>query len=358
MNKPWALVRLLGVCLVASCAPLGEDAIRQLAQESPSIRPLAESLAEADGGRVSSLDNEHFLAEVSGRTLSREQFVSTLSTHCQSAHGGSLKTDRDTFRLAREDIRDYQLETIAGRNGPITAYLGDALSRTLNSDINRSVRELDRMASDKRDTELHRQATLVCAGYGNNGLLDIHYLVNYLTEDGDGGGDVLWAVATRSAFADDLKRQREMAETAAGRAMSEDRDAVALYRGGANRGDLALEASLSRPGSYGYEFRMEIMLVNNGLEHAAVDPIPGAFRAADGNLWSADHDGYINKGDNNCRRLGQREVQVPAGGRCHARFWMTINGFDMPNMLLESRLLGQDVEFAPRTRYQERLTER
>lgn len=358
MKKLRARLRMLPVVLLAGCAPLGDDAIRQLAQESPSIRPLAESLAEADGGRVNSLDNEHFLAEVSSRTMSREQFVSTLSTHCRSAHGGSLKTDRDTFKLARDDIREYQLQTLAGRDSPITTYLRDALSRTLNSDINRSVRELDRMASDKRDSKLHRQATLVCVGYGDNGLLNIYYLVNYLTENEGGSGDVLWAVATESAYEDAIKHHREMAEIAAGRAMSEDRDTVALYRGGANNGDLALEASLSRPGSYGYEFRMDVLLVNNGLEPAAVDPVPGAFRAADGTLWSANHDGYINKGDNNCRRLGRREVQVPAGGRCHARFWVTMNGFDMPNMLLESSLLGQNVEFAPRTRFQERVTER
>ena len=70
---------LLAAVLLAGCAPLSDDAIRQLARESSSIRTLAESLAQADGGRVNSLDNDRFLAEVSTDTLSREQFVSTLA---------------------------------------------------------------------------------------------------------------------------------------------------------------------------------------------------------------------------------------------------------------------------------------
>lgn len=357
MNRSTFRFWVLSVVLVAGCAPLSEQAIRDLARESNSIRPLAESLAQADGGSVSSLDNDRFLAEVSADTLARDQFVETLSTQCQRAYGGSLKTSGDQFRLAPEDIREHQLRALAGRDGPITLYLGDALSRTLNSDINAAIRRLQDKAEEERDERLHRQAALVCTSYGDNGLLRIHHLVSYLTRDSAGQGDALWAVATESAFEEAIQDELDRAETAAGRSMSEDRDTVAHYKALKNAGELVIQAKLSRPGVYGDQFRMEVTLDNHTAEPVNVDPVPPGLRSAAGQSWSTAHDGWIREGDNLCRRLEGTQVQVPGGQECTARFWLLVGGFRMPNMLMEADVAGSTLEMRPVTEFEVRRNE-
>lgn len=342
--------------LVAGCAPLSEEAIRDLARNSSSIRTLSESLAQADGGAVRSLDNDHFLAEVSTDTLSRKQFVETLDTHCSRAHGGGLKTTQENFRLASEDIRDHQLRSIAGEGGPITLYLGDALSRTLNSDVNAAVRDIQDKAEEERDNRLHRQATVACTSYGNNGLLRIHYLVGYLTPDSAGHEDPVWAVATKSAFDGATERALEKAETAAGRAMSEDRDTVAHYKALKNAGEVVVRTQLSRPGAYGDQFRMDVTLDNHTAKPINLDPVPDMLKSATGQSWSTAHDGWIRKEEDgqHCRRLEGNKVQVPGGQQCKARFWLLIGGFRMPNMLMEARMAGTQLEMRPVTKFEVR----
>jgi hypothetical protein len=352
---------LLAAVLLAGCAPLSDDAIRQLARESSSIRTLAESLAQADGGRVNSLDNDRFLAEVSTDTLSREQFVSTLDTHCDRAHGGTLKTSNDSFRLAPEDIRRHQLEQLAGTRGPITLYLRNALSRTLNSDVNRILRDLQDEAEADRERTLYRQASVLCTGYGSNGLLQIHYLVNYLTRDDAGHGDALWGVATESAFTDSIQSALARAETSAGRAMSEERDTVAHYKGLKDAGRLSIRASMSRPGVYGDQYRMEVELDNRTAEPVNVDPVPAVFKSAAGQSWSAAHDGWIREKAGgeapHCRRMEGKQVQVPGGQVCAARFWLVIGGFPTPNMILSAELVDEKMELRPVTEFEVRQAE-
>ena len=348
---------VLSVVLVAGCAPLSEEAIRDLARNTASIRPLAESLAQADGGAVSSLDNDRFLAEVSADTLSRDQFVETLSTQCQRAYGGSLKTSSDQFRLAPEDIHEHQLRALAGRDGPITLYLGDALSRTLNSDINSAIRRLQDKAEEQRSERLYRQAALVCTSYGDNGLLRIHHLVSYLTKNSAGQGDAVWAVATGSALDEAIQDALERAETAAGRDMSEERDRVAHYKALKNAGELVIQAGLSRPRVYGEQFRMEVTLDNHTAEPVNVDPVPPLLRSAAGQSWSTDHDGWIREGENHCRRLEGTKVQVPGGQACKARFWLRVGAFRMPNMLMEANVAGSTLEMRPVTEFEVRRNE-
>jgi len=354
MNRSIVLFWVLSAILVSGCAPLSDQAIRDLARESNSIRPLAESLAQADGGSVNSLDNDRFLAEVSADTLSRDQFVETLSTQCQRAHGGSLKTSGDQFRLAPEDIPRHKLRALAGRDGPITLYLGDALSRTLNSDINGAIRRLQGQAEEQRGERLYRQAALVCTSYGDNGLLRIHHLVSYLTPNSAGQGDALWAVATESAFEEPIQKALERAETAAGRSMSKERDNVARYKALKNAGKLVIRAELSRPGVYGEQFRMEVTLDNHTSGPVNVDPVPPILRSGAGQSWSTDHDGWIREGENECRRLEGTKVQVPGGQQCTARFWLLVGGFRMPNMLLEASVAGSTLELRPVTEFQVR----
>lgn len=354
MNKSLFRCWIAAVVLAAGCAPLSDQAIRDLARDADSIRPLTESLAQADGGAVNSLDNDRFLAEVSADTLSREQFVETLSTQCQRAYGGSLKTSSDQFRLAVKDIRPHQLRALAGRDGPITLYLGDALSRTLNSEVNAAARKLQDKAEEKRGERLYRQATLACTRYGDNGLLEIHHMVSYLTPDSAGQGDALWAVATASAFNDAIQQALGQAETAAGRAMSNDRDSVAHYKGLNNAGELVIQAELSRPGAYGDQFRMDVSLDNHTAEPVSVDTVPPVLRAAAGQSWSTALDGWIREGENNCRRLEGKRVQVPGGQQCTARFWLLVGGFPMPNMIMETELAGNTLELRPVTEFQVR----
>jgi hypothetical protein len=357
MNRSIALFCVAFAVLVSACAPLSEQAIRDLARESNSIRPLAESLAQADGGAVHSLDNDRFLAEVSADTLSREQFVQTLSTQCQRAHGGELKTSSEQFRLAPEDIREHQLRALAGRDGPITLYLGDALSRTLNSDINAAIRRLQDKAEEQRGERLYRQAALVCTSYGDNGLLRIHHLVSYLTKNSAGQGDAIWAVATESAFEEAIQDELDRAETAAGRSMSKERDNVAHYKALKNAGELVIQAELSRPGVYGDQFRMDVTLDNHTAEPVNVDPVPSILRSGAGQSWSTDHDGWIREGENHCRRLEGTRVQVPGGQECTARFWLLVGGFRMPNMLIEANLAGSTLELRPVTEFEVRRNE-
>ncbi len=357
MKKSLFRCWLLAVVLAAGCAPLSDQAIRDLARNTSSIRPLTESLAQADGGAVKSLDNDRFLAEVSADTLSREQFVQTLSTQCQRAYGGSLKTSSDQFRLAADNIRQHQLRALAGRDGPITLYLSDALSRTLNSEVNAAARKLQDKAEEKRGERLYRQATLACTRYGDNGLLQIPHMVSYLTPDSAGQGNALWAVATGSAFSEAIQQALERAETAAGRAMSDDRDSVARYKGLKNAGELVIEAELSRPGAYGEQFRMDVSLDNHTAEPINVNPVPPLLRSAAGQSWSTALDGWIREGDNNCRRVEGTQVQVPAGQQCAARFWLLAGGFRMPNMLVEADLASSTLELRPVTEFQVRRNE-
>jgi hypothetical protein len=341
------------LALMAGCAPLTQEEIDRLARDSNSIRPLAESLARADDGSVRSLDGDRFVAELSARTLSREQFVSTLSTHCDRAHGGRLMTDREAFPLADKDIQPWQLESLAGRNGPITDYLGDALNRTLNSDVSRMVREVEREAVRWHNDDLYRQASVLCISYGDNGLLRIHYLVNYLTEDDGGGGDPFWAVATEQAFRPAIERQRELAETAANRAMWDDRETVEGYQGSADVDGVGITLAMARPGSYGYDFQLKATMQNGSQAARSIELVPTELTASDGRQWSVKYQGVVHENrSDQCQRESGSHFRVAGNSRCEIRLRLVLDNFDMPNMLITTHLAGVRFELSPRTRFQ------
>lgn len=342
------------VLLINACAPLSQDELNRLATDSSSIRPLAESLARADGGSTLSLDDHRFLAEISARTLSREQFLGVLTTHCRSAHGGTLKTSRDNFPLGAAEIRPFQLQALAGSDGPITDYLSDALGRTVNSDVGKAKRNLAYDGSERYGDKLHRQATLLCTGYGDNGLLRLHYMVSWLTEDEAGTGDPVWAVATEGAFTSVLERQRELALAAASRSMSEDQETIVAYTGAGDNGSVSVRARLSRPASFGYDFEVQLELENRGARSVTLLPELAQARTADGRDWSATHEGVVLGVGNTCENLTRREIRVPAASSCRYRFRIRIPGFEMPNMEMTANVVDAFIRLSPVSEYSSR----
>lgn len=340
--------------LINACAPLSQDELNRMARDSSSIRPLAESLARADGGSTLSLDDDRFLAEISRATLSRQQFLSVLSTHCQSAHGGTIKTSRDNFPLGGKDIRDFQLQSMAGSGGPITDYLRDTLGRTLNSDVSKAKRELSYDGSERYGDKLHRQATVLCTSYGDNGLLQLHYMVSYLTTDADGGGNPVWGVAAEGAFTPLLERQRELALAAASRKMSEDQETIVAYRGVGQNGMVSVAASVERPAPYGYEFEVQLQLKNQGASPVTVDAQLDQVRTADGKDWTVLYDGPVRNADNTCESINRRQIRVASGEACQYRFLTVIQGFEMPNMVMNGRVAEAFVKLSPVSQYQSR----
>lgn len=351
-----ALVLL--VLFINACAPLSQEELDRMARDSSSIRPLAESLARADGGGTLSLDDQRFLAEISSATLSRQQFLDVLSTHCRSAHGGGIRTGTDNFPLGAADIRDFQLQAMAGSDGAIVDYLRDTLGRTLNSDISKAKRTLAYDGSERYGDKLHRQATVLCTSYGDNGLLRIHYMVSYLTTDPDGGGDPVWGVASEGAFTRVLERQRELAMAAASRKMSEDQETIVAYRGAGQNGPVSVGASLERPAPYGYEFEMQLRLKNQGAEAVTITPAMGQVRTADGRDWMTQYDGPVRGADNSCESVNRREIRVAAGEECRYRFITIIQGFEMPNMVMTARVADTFVKLSPVSEYQNRQARR
>lgn len=346
-----ALVALL----LNACAPLSQEELDRMARETPSVRPLAESLARADDGRTLSLDDDRFLAEISGRTLSRKQFLGVLSDHCRSAHAGSLEASSGTFPLADSDIRDFQLEAMLGARGPVVDYLREALGRTLNSDIARATANLTHDAGERYGEQLHRQGAVVCTSYGDNGLLQIHYLVAYLTPDDAGGSDVVWAVASEGAFREELADQRQLAVAAANRRMSQDRETVVRYRGEGSNGALTVTADLSRPAPYGYDFELQLELQNAGAVPLAVTPTLEYARTADGRDWETGYGGVVRGAGNTCESITGRQIRVEPGSSCRYRVRITIDGFEMPNMVLTGKAADAFVKLSPVSEFESRV---
>lgn len=348
----WILSVGLVACLLASCAPLSEEAMNKMAGTSPSISQLSASLAKADKGAIKRLDGDRFLVLLDNNLMDRQQFLQVMSRHCASAYGGEIVKADSSFPLASKSITSKQVEDIAGHGGAVVGYLRHALARTLNSEVSRTARQLRVDASQKLGEKLYQQASIVCRSYGNDGLLKLHYGLDYLTRDARGKGDPVWAVAKTSNYAAEIGHQLTLAQTSANRAMWEDRDTVEQYVGEASGTAVSVKAVLSRRGDFGYDFVMALHVKNHGVAPLDVSTQPDSLVTGDGKHWKAKYQGPLYDRKTSCHDISNGEIHVAPGSQCQIQLLMHIEDFDMPDMMLTADMGPVNLDLSPVTRFQ------